>query len=367
MKIKFLPLLLVVAGIIMISGCIDMEKQPSTSRVPGGLYRSIFYPYPGLLGHGSPQMPPSTDSFPPQPGPESMQNLSDATSLLDRNIQKAEITSMRLEVGIRHQKAEGKNVSRVEALFEKYKLFVEEAKKYRALADKAVAEENNNSIADSNLEDNSSENLERGHLIESQNSMIQANHVLEEIFKELQHLMPGSEELNSTSRLSAAGEGMVNLMGSFTLNLHIEEGEMAIPDLSQDSEIYIKGNYTIERRTEMQGEIQLYHIQSADVKISGSRKAVMLRGKNITLTTDGEGYAAFLGNGTYNIDDAGGIKKEQNWAHPFFKEGINPGEPGPGGPDEPGPDGSGKYGPEGKDHEEVTPGEERSNITGTNS
>ena len=55
--------------------------------------------------------------------------------------------------------------------------------------------------------------------------MIQANHVLKEIFEELKYMMPGSEELNSTSRLSAAGDGKALLMGSFTLNMHLEKGD----------------------------------------------------------------------------------------------------------------------------------------------
>lgn len=350
MKIKLLTLLLVVGGIIMISGCVDSEKQPLPSKIQVSLYRSIFYPYAGLLDNRSPQTlgVPSPDFLPSQPGSESMNNLSDATSLLDRNIQKADMASLRLEAGIQRQKVEGKNVSKVEALLERYKLLVEEAKKYRALADKVVAEENNSSVERTDLEDSSSENLRREYLIKSQNCMIQANEVIKEIFEELQHLMPGSEELNGTSHLSASGDGMVNLMGNFTLSVHLEEGEMAVPDLSPDSEIYIKGNYTFEEKTDMHGEVRLYHIHSADVRISGSRKAVMLRGQNITLTADGEGYAAFLGNGTYSIEDAGEIKKEQNWAHPLFREGINPGEPGSNGPVN-GPDGSGEKGPNGLD------------------
>jgi hypothetical protein len=271
---------------------------------------------------------------------------------------------MRLEAGIQRQKVEGKNISRVEALLEKYKLLVEEAKKYRALADAAVSEENDSSIV--NSENSSSENLKREYLIESQNNMIRANDILKEIFKELQHLMPGSEELNGMSRLSAAGEGMVNLMGNFTLNLHVEEGEMAVPVLSQDSEIYIKGDYTFEKKTDMQGKMRVYDILSADVKISGSHKAVMLRGKNITLTAEGEGYAAFLGNGTYRIEEAGGVKKEQNWAHPFFTEGKNPGEQGLNGLGEHEPDDPDEHGPDGKNHDSVTSDGRRSNITEAN-
>lgn len=344
----------------MISGCVDSKKQPPTSKDEDSLYRSIFDPYVGFLDHRNSQMPgtPPPDSVPPQSGPASMHNLSDATSLLDRNIQKADITIMRLEDGIPRQKAEGKDVSRVESLLEEYKLLVEEAKKYRALAAKTVAEENNSSIMNSNLENRSSENLEREYLIESQNYMIQANGVLKEIFKELQHLRPGSEELNGTSHLKATGDGMVNLMGNLTLNLHLEEGEMAIPNLSQDAKLYIKGDYVFEEKNDMHGRMRLYHIHSADVKISGSRKAVMLRGKNITLTADGEGYITFLGNGTYSIEDAGGIKREQKWAPPFFGEGTNPGEKRPGD--------LGEYGPDGKNHDIINPDKERIDITGFN-
>ena len=42
--------------------------------------------------------------------------------------------------------------------------------------------------------------------------------------------------------------------------------------------------------------------------ISGSHKALMVRGENITLG-NGEGYAAFLGNGTYTIEEAGRNKE----------------------------------------------------------
>ena len=134
--------------------------------------------------------------------------------------------------GFSIHKAEGKDVSKLEDLLVKYNLLVEEAKKYRSLADTAVDEENNSSIMNSDLENYSSENTKREYLIRSQKSMIQANIVLKEIFNEFQRLMPGSEEINKTSRLSAAGDGKVSLIGNFTLNLHLERGDIAIPDLS---------------------------------------------------------------------------------------------------------------------------------------
>lgn len=279
MKIKFIFLFLIIAGSIILSGCVDMGNQPLTSKTPESLYRSIFHPYAGLLYHRSHQ---ASDLSPPNllaPGSrtESNNTLRNATTLLDRNIGKAEIVSMRLEVGIQRQKAEGKDVSRLETLLEKYNLLVNEAKNYRALASKAVSEENNSSITDSNLENNSSEYLEREYLIKSQMYMIQANHVLREIFNELQHLMPESVELNDVSHLSASGDGMVNLMGNFTIKLHMEQGEMVIPDISQDSEIYINGDYVVDDKTNKQGMVNLYHIYSADMNISGSRKTVLLR------------------------------------------------------------------------------------------
>ncbi len=321
MKIKFILLLLILAGIIVISGCVDAETQPPTYKAPEYLYRTIFYPYAGLLhGEGMHHRDPPPDGF--NPGPESTHTMRDAASLLDRNIEKAEAISIRLETEIQHYKAEGKDVSRLETLLEEYNLLVGEAKQYRALADTAAGEENSSSITDS--ENGSSESTEREYLIRSQKSMIQANHVLKDIFDEFQHLMPGSEELNSTSRLTAAGDGKAILMGSFTLDLHLGEGEMAILDLSRDSEIDIKGDYTFEEKHDRQDKVRLYNIRSADVKISGSRKTVLLNDENITLVTDGEGYAAFQGNGTYRVEEAGGTVKEENWATPFFEERMNP-------------------------------------------
>lgn len=351
MKIKLLPLVLVVTGIIIISGCIDKEEQqPSSSKAPDKLYRNIFYPYSGNPDNRNPHAPEILSPGLLQPSSESVYDITNATALLDSNIQKAEIISKKLEAGIQRQKAEGTNVSKVEPLLDKYKLLVEEAKKYRALADEASAEDNKSSAVDSDSGDGSSWNLKKKHLIESQNCMIQASGVLREIFEELHHLMPGSEELNNASHLKAAGDGMVNLMGSLTVNLHLEEGEIAIPILSQDSQIFIKGNYTFEEKTDRQGKLRLYRIYSADVNISGSRKAVMLRGQNITLTADGQGYAVFLGNGTYSIEDTGEIKKAQNWSHPLFREDNYHGEQEPPV--------SGDFGPAGPgEHKTTGPGE----------
>ena len=352
MKIKFLSLLLILAGIILISGCVDTEAQPLTYKAPGDLYRSIFYPYTELPDHGGPETPGVHPHDPfhkgHHPDSESIQTLREATSLLDSNIEKAEIISTRLEEGIQRFKAEGEDVSRLEALLEEYNRLLEEAKEYRALADAAADEGNNSSTTDSG--NGSSESTERENLIRSQKSMIQANHVLKEIFEELKYMMSGSEELNSTSRLSAAGDGKALLAGSFALNIHLENGLMAIPEISPDSEIYIKGDYTFEEKTGMQDKVLVYHIQSADVNISDSFKAVMLSGTNITLTADGEGYLAFMGNGTYRVEDAGKIIKEENWGIPFFEEERNPDE----------------FGPDEKDHDTVTGHKTESNIAEEN-
>jgi hypothetical protein len=323
MKIKFLSLLVILAGVIIISGCVDRENQPLTSKAPENLYMSIFYPYPGLQDHRSSEMQDVHPHDPSErPGCEPV-HLRDATFLLNRNIEKSEIISSRLEEGIQQYNTDGKDVSKLEALLGKYNLLIEEAKKYRDLADESFDVENYSSITNSDSENYSSENTRREYLIKSQESMLQANIVLKKIFNEFQRLMPGSEEINNTSRLSAAGDGKVSLIGNFTLNLHLERGDIAIPDLSPDSEIYITGDYIFEEKTEMQKDVlRVYHINSADAKISGSRKTVLLRGSNITLANaDGEGYAVFMGKGTYRIEDAGGIVKEQKWANPFPKEG----------------------------------------------
>jgi hypothetical protein len=328
MKIKLLPLLIAIAGIIMISGCIDIINQQSTFKDPISFYRSIFYPYAGSDNNSSSQIANVSNpaDFSSEGKDRSTDNLSDAVTLLDRNLQQANLISMKTEEAIQIYKAEGKDVSRIEDLLKSYKLLTEEAKNYRALADKAVAEENVSSVVDSSLADSSSENIRKECLTESQSHMIQANDVLKELFMEMQRLTPGNAELNSTSKLYASGDGMVNLMGNFTLDVHVEDGEIAIPFLSSDSEINITGDYTFEEIIEMQDEVHLYHVRSADVTISGFHKAVMVRGQNITLTGNGEGYAAFLGNGTYSIEEAGRIKKELYWVQSPFSEKASPGE-----------------------------------------
>jgi len=334
MKIKFLSLILILMGVIVISGCVDSQAQPSTYKAPEYLYRSIFDPYAGLLRgdyeipsehigpHGPPQDMPSE-------GQGSTFSLRDATLLLDDNIKKAETISARLDPGVQYLREQGKDVSRLESLLEEYNGLLEEAKHYRALAASSSGEEYSTGMNENSENGPSAESSEKEYLIQSQKSMIRANLVLKDIFEEFKRLMPGSGELNKTDRLSANGEGRVTLMGSFDLNLHLQEGEMAVMDLSPDSTINIEGNYTLEIKDGRQENMLIYHIQSADVEFSGSRKMLLLSGENITIEADGEGYAAFFGNGTYSIEDAGGITKEEQWAvNSFFEEQMGPEEAG---------------------------------------
>lgn len=326
MKIKFLPLILILMGVIVISGCVDSQAQPSTYKAPGDLYGSIFDPF-GLKrgGHEIPDIHIGHHD----PPPEAIL-LQNATLLLDENIKKAETISAKLEPGVQYLRDQGKDVSRLESLLEEYKGLVEEAKNYRALAASSSGEEDNNPGMNEDSEDGlPAESSEKEYLIQSQKSMIRANLVLKDIFEEFKSLMPGSKELKEPDRLSAEGEGRVTLTGRFDLNLHLQEGEMAIMELSPDSTIQIEGDYTLEVRDERQENVLIYHIQSADVEISGSRKMLLLSGENITVEADGEGYAAFFGNGTYSIEDADGIKKEEQWAlNSFFEEKMGPERPG---------------------------------------
>ncbi|MCQ1534928.1 hypothetical protein FTO70_04330 [Methanosarcina sp. KYL-1] len=321
MKIKYIFLLLILTGIIINSGCVDAKAQPFTYKAPGNIYRSIFFPYAGLLNSGAPGMPgeqqyphnpyqerpPSGDFNPEDSAQEYSRALREATALLDSNIEKAEEISLRLEFGIQQLQASGEDVSRLQELFGEYTRLVEEAKKYRELADSASGEENNYET-------------QREYLVRSQKNMIQANIVLKAIFGEFQRLMPGTEQLNESSRLNAEGSGRAFLTGSFTLNAHLENGVMAILDISRDSAIYIKGDFTFEEQKEGPHNVLLYNIHSADVKIPGSSKTVMLSARSISLTAaGGKGAATFFGNGTYTIEGADGTKKEESWANTSFK------------------------------------------------
>ncbi|AKB31932.1 ATPase involved in DNA repair [Methanosarcina siciliae HI350] len=307
-----MSLILIIMGVLVTSGCVDSQAQPYTNsqvqpytKVPGDLYRSIFYPYAGLLT-SHPPLNPDVD------GPPS---LRDATHLLDENIGKAEFIAEKIEPGIQYFKEQGKDVSRLEALLEEYKRLIEEAKIYRALAASESGEDYVISEMNEASEDGMTvESSEKEYLIQSQKSMIQANLVLKDIFDEFKRLMPGSVELNETARLNAEGEGRVTLMGGFDLSLHLQGGEIAIMDLSPDSVMQIEGDYTVEIKDGRQENILIYHIRSADVEISGAQKTLLLIGENITVESEGEGYAVFFGNGTYTVEGAAGTKPEEQWA-----------------------------------------------------
>jgi len=335
MKIKFLPLILVLMGVIVISGCVDSQAQPSTYKAPGDLYSSIFDPYTGLLRGGSEIPDMHIDPHGPPPdmpseGRGSAHSLQNAKLLLDENIEKAESISSRLDPGVQYLKEQGEDVVRLESLLEEYRGLVEEAKYYRALAAASSGEEDSSPGMNEDSEDGLPvESSEKEYLIQSQKSIIRANLVLKDIFDEFKRLIPGNVELKEPDRLSAEGEGRVTLIGRFDLNLHLQEGEMAIMDLSPDSTIKIEGDYILEIKDGRQENMLIYHIQSADVEISGYHKMLLLSGKNITVEADGEGYATFLGNGTYSIEDADGIKKEEQWAvNSFFEEKMGPERPG---------------------------------------
>lgn len=328
MKIRFLSVILlsfifIVSGVIATSGCVESQAQPITHKYQGDLYRSIYYPYAGLLkgedmpGHQGPHSGMPEDYDPSR-------SMQDAELMLGENIAKAEAISARLEPGVQYLKEQGKNVSRLESLLEEYNGLVEEAKSYLELA-KSASEGENTTGKNNGLEDGlSEESPEREYLIQSQKSMIQASIVLKDIFEEFKLLLPGSEELNETDRLSAEGEGKVTLMGSFDLKMHLEEGEVAV--MSPDSIIKIEGDYSLEIVEEQPDNIFVYHVKSADLEVSGSRKILLLNGENITVEADGEGHATLLGNGTYSVENSGGIKKEEQWAKepPFLNEEMGP-------------------------------------------
>jgi len=302
MKIKFLSLkilslILILAGVLATSGCVESQAHPFAYKHQGDLYRSIFYPYAGLLKGEEMPGPQGAPSGLPEVQ-DSSRILQDAAFMLGENIEKAEAISERLEPGIQYLKDQGKDVSRLESLTEEYNGYVEDAKHYLELAESSSGED---------------ENTIKDNLIQSQNSMVQASLVLKDIFDEFKLVMPGSEELNETARLNATGEGKVALMGSFDLKLHLENGEIAV--MSPDSIIKIEGDYVLEIKEghDIPDNIFVYHIQSADLEVSGPRKTFMLIGENITVEAEGEGYASFFGNGTYSVEN-NEMKKEGQWA-----------------------------------------------------
>ena len=316
MKIKYIFLSLIFAGIIIINTCC-VNAEPFTSINQENLYRSIFFPYLGLLKPGTFGMP-GEYSYPYVPDKmspkelnsnehEDSEALKEATTLLDINLKKAVEISQRLESGIQELQDRGENVTKLQELAGEYVRLIDEAKNYRELADLASKEENCNMT-------------QRECLVNSQKSMIQANIVLKEIFDEFQHFMPETEQVNESFQLSAEGKGRVILAGNFALNAHLENGVMVIMDISSTSVVYIKGNYTFEEQKEGPRSVFIYTIRSANIKIPNSFKTVLLNAENISLTaTEGEGTVTFFGNGTYAIEGENGIERDEDWPSISFE------------------------------------------------
>lgn len=323
---KYIFLFLILTGILVNPGCADAKSQPLTYNAPGELYMSIFFPYVGLLSPGAHNMPEGYTQYPYQdqpfsrdftesPGQDYSRDLREATGLLDSNIKKAEETSQKIEVGIQQLQAKEEDVGRLEELYGEYTSLIEDAKRYRELSISVSGEE---PVDETQVK----------YLVLSQNSMIQANFVLKEIFGEFQHRMLRTEQLNN-SRLNAEGSGRVILVGSFTLNAHLENGVMAILGLSSDSAIYIKGDYTFEEQKEGTYNVLLYNIRYADIEIPGSSNTVLLNAEKISLeVADGKGSVTFLGNGTYTIEDANGTKRAEDWTNISLE--MKAPDPGPG-------------------------------------
>lgn len=316
LSLKLLPLILILTGVLITSGCVDSQAQPVIHTYQGDLYRSIFYPYAGLLkGEDMPGIGPHGPHSGIPEDHDSSRSLQDTALMLKENIKKAESISAKLEPGAQYLRDQGKDVSKLESLIEEYNGLVDDAKHNLELAESSSGE---------------AESTEKDYLIQSQKSMVRASLVLKDIFDEFKLLMPGSEELNETARLNATGEGRATLMGSFDLKLHLEKGEIAL--MSPDSTIDIEGDYILEIKEGGPDNVFVYHIQSADMEVSGPRKTILLSGENITVEADGEGYASFLGNGTYSVENTNGMKKEEQWAaDSLFDQGM-----GPEGPEEKG-------------------------------
>ena len=102
--------------------------------------------------------------------------------------------------------------------------------------------------------------------------------------------------------------------------MHLENTGLIITEMTPDSAIYIKGDYEIEKISEMELKGPAYIISSADMEITGAHKTVMLKSENISLMVkEGWGYISLFGNGTYSIENEKGLKQEKNWGGFFFE------------------------------------------------
>ena len=190
---------------------------------------------------------------------------------------------------------------------------------------KIVCVEENYELAKDAVSNNEINPLDvRQYIQNSRRCIVEANHLLREMFKELRSLEgyssgavlsngTGTVVLTGTGTLEASGSGMVWIHGSPDLALSCDNGTLKLQDHAGDMKITVTGNGVKGQS----GIWTMYRGFDGTTDITGSDVSVALVGSGIELTVTGTGQAILTGDGTYQVsgsDDS--LISSGDWQEP---------------------------------------------------
>ncbi|MEA3281163.1 MAG: hypothetical protein U9Q68_01165 [Euryarchaeota archaeon] len=219
-------------------------------------------------------------------------------------LEKANNISDRLDVKIGELEDEGVDTTDLRENQEDFK-------------EKLVCVEENYELANEATSDDELNSSEvRQHIKNSSRCIREANHILREMFKELQALedyMNGAVMLNGTGSLDADGSGTAWIIGSLDLALSCDTGTLMVRDRTGDMEITVTGNGVKDQSSRW----TMYNGFDGTADITGSDVSVMLIGSGVNLTVTGTGRAILVGDGAYQVKGSDGdVSLSGDWQKP---------------------------------------------------
>ena len=87
----------------------------------------------------------------------------------------------------------------------------------------------------------------------------------------------------------------------------------------------LKGATSLKKKKMCMDNVLVYNVRSADIKIPDSFMTIILSGSNITIYAYGsQTFVTLWERRITQIENAGKIIKEKNWATPFLEKGMSP-------------------------------------------
>ena len=227
-------------------------------------------------------------------------------------LEKANNISDRLDVKIGERESEGVDTTDLRQNLDDFNA-------------KIVCVEENYELAKDAVSNNEINPLDvRQYIQNSRRCIVEANHLLREMFKELRSLEgyssgavlsngTGTVVLTGTGTLEASGSGMVWIHGSPDLALSCDNGTLKLQDHAGDMKITVTGNGVKGQS----GIWTMYRGFDGTTDITGSDVSVALVGSGIELTVTGTGQAILTGDGTYQVsgsDDS--LISSGDWQEP---------------------------------------------------